>query len=173
MEGLNYSDLSANGVNHSIAFSKNVMQLVVKMQKARDIINEMEMESTKKKLFRAYADRFDEDLKENLTLDYYDLAEKYEGTDPDVWEEFLDLPEISRYRMAKIGKLQEFAAFKALRMLEDKALLDNAGAISALKEILEKSKLIQQATRRHQQIILTYVPPKEGVKSDVQSLSNG
>lgn len=135
------------------------------MQKLVDLIDQMDLDSVKKKLFRAYAVRFDEDLKENLTLDYYELAQKYDGTNPDYWEEFLDLPEVARYRMAKNAKLQEFAALKAMRMLEEKALLENAGAISALKEILEKSKLIQQASKRRQQVVLTYIPPMESAEN--------
>lgn len=131
------------------------------MNNATQIIKEMGLSRVKKQLFSYYAECFDQDLKENLTLDYYELSDKYDGTNPEVWEEFLDMPEIYRFRQAKLAKLQEFRAYKALKLLEDKAVLDNAGAISALKELIEKSKLIQQASKNKQQVVLTYVPPKE------------
>lgn len=132
------------------------------MQKAVDIIRDMGgITFEQKQLYTYLAEQFDKNLPDSLYMNYYELAHVIERTNPDLWEGFLDLPDIYRYKQAKIAKLQEFAAVKALRELENKALLENAGAVSALKEILEKSKLIQESTKKKQQIVLTYIPPNK------------
>lgn len=132
------------------------------MQKAVDIVRSMEgLSYEQKEIFSYLALQFDQHLPDSLYMNYYELAKVIDRTSPDLWEQFLDLPDIYRYKQAKIAKLQEFAALKALRELENKSLLDTAGAVSALKEILEKSKLIQESTKKRQQIVLTHIPPKE------------
>lgn len=130
------------------------------MQRTIDIVNSLDLEKSKKELFRYLAERFDDGMPDTLYMNYYELAKVYQGTHPDSWEEFLDTPEINRYVQAKIAKLQEFAALKALKQLEQKSTYDNAGAVAALKEILEKSKLIQQSVKRKQRIVLTYMPER-------------
>lgn len=132
------------------------------MQKAVDIIRSMESLSyEQKELFSYLAEQFDKYLPKSLGMNYYELAQAVERTNSDLWEQFLDLPDIYRYRHSKIAKLQEYVAIKTLQELEQKSLSDTAGAVTAAKELLEKSKLIQESTKKKQQIVLTYIPPSE------------
>lgn len=135
---------------------------------AYSIIMDMEMQRDEKQIFLQLAKIFDRDMPQSLYLDYYELAygnadkgvrvsEMYDGnqgTTPDQWEQFLDTPEIYRYRNGKIAKLTEYAATKALKNL-------SAGAdTSALKELIKTSKQIQGG-QNAQTIIMSYVTPKQ------------
>lgn len=139
------------------------------LQKAVDIIRNMESISyEQREVFSYLANQFDKHLPDSLSMNYYELAAQIERTNSDLWEQFLDIPDIYRYKHSKLAKLQEFAAIKALRELENKSLLDTAGAVTALKEILEKSKLIQESTKKRQQIVLSYIPPSEEERVEVK-----
>ena len=135
---------------------------------AVDIIQEMSLSRLDKEIFLGYARIFDRDMPESLYLNFYELAwgvtpaypeqDVYPGnpnTTPDMWEKFLDLPEIYRYRTSKIAKLAEMDANKAMQRLG--ASSDN---VAALKEIVKTSKALQTG-KQQQTIIMSYVKPKE------------
>ena len=137
---------------------------------AVDIIQEMSLSRLDKEIFLGYAHIFDRDMPESLYLNFYELAwgvrpsyteqEVYPGnpnTTPEMWEKFLDLPEIYRYRTSKIAKLAEMDANKAMQRLG--ASSDN---VAALKEIVKTSKALQGG-KQQQTIIMSYVKPKERV----------
>lgn len=136
---------------------------------AESIIRDMEeLDPSEKQIFLYLASIFDRDAPNTYYLDYYELAEGtsiymkedsryYEGnpkTKPEQWERFLELPEIYRYRHAKIGKLGEFDAIKAMQSLKGRP------DVNAIKEILKYSKLMASGSSNREKIILTYVHPK-------------
>ena len=135
---------------------------------AVDIIQEMSLTRLEKELYMGYARIFDRDMPESLYLNFYELAwgvrpsypdqEVYPGnpnTTPEMWEKFLDLPEIYRYRTGKIAKLAEMDANKAMQRLGS-----NSDNVAALKEIVKTSKALQGG-KQQQTIIMSYVKPKE------------
>ena len=139
---------------------------------AVDIIQEMSLERIEKEIFLGYARIYDRDQPETFYLNYYELAwgvpkdpyndrhEPYPGnpnTTHEMWEKFLDLPEIYRYRTSKIAKLAEMDASKAI-----KTLGANSDNVAALREIIKTSKAMQGG-KQQQTVILSYVKPKERV----------
>lgn len=135
---------------------------------AQSIINDLSLSRDEKQIFMFLARIFDEHTPQSLYLDYYELAEGREdevdpknyypgnkGTTPEQWEQFLEIPEIYRYRHGKIAKLMEYDAIKALQSLKGKA------DVSALKEIIKHSKALQGNGNNKEKIILTYVRPKQ------------
>lgn len=48
-----------------------------------------------------------------------------------------------------------------MRTLEEKSGSTNPSAISALKEIIERSKMMQNQHKRNQTVVLTHVSKKE------------
>lgn len=136
---------------------------------ARKVIEELDtLDRIQKQIFLEYADRFDQDTPKALYLNHYELAwgihhpesgrEIYPGhpdTTAEMWEKFLDLPEIYRYRTSKIAKLAEYDSVKAMQRLG--ASSDN---VQALKEIIKTSKALQGG-KQQQTVIMSYVTPKK------------
>lgn len=141
------------------------------MLNAKDLIQEIQMEPAKKKLFLKMAIDWESGFPITLYLSPYELTygtEDHEefffeglGGDHKIWEEFLAIPEISRYQMSKVASEQEYGALKAMRVLLKKGLSEGAGAVQALKEVMSASKLLQQSTKRKQTVVLSYISPKE------------
>lgn len=135
---------------------------------AQQVINEMEgLDRIEKQIYSKYAEIFDRDTPEALYLNFYELAwgvvlqvterEVYPGnpeTTPELWEKFLDIPEIYRYRMSKIAKLAEYDATKAMQKLGSSS--DN---VQALKEIIKTSKAMTGG-KQNQTVVISYVTPK-------------
>lgn len=150
------------------------------MQNAESIIRDLEnLTRDERMIYKHLARNFDELTPHSLYLDYYELANgfsvhenkerEYQGlepfhgvrdTAPQQWEAFLDIPEIYRYRHAKIVKLQEFSAIRAIKRLEAQGMAGGSSAVSALKEISSLSKQLSQGSQKREKIILTYVSPK-------------
>lgn len=135
---------------------------------AQQVISEMEgLNRMERQLYMEYARIFDQETPEALYLNYFELAWGiqlkesgrviYEGnpdTTPEIWERFLDIPEIYRYRTSKIAKLAEYDATKAMKNLGS-----NSDNVSALKEIIKTSKALQGG-KQQQTVIMSYVTPK-------------
>lgn len=135
----------------------------------QQIINELQLKRDDKLIFSKLARLFDENTPHVLYMDYYELAhgnknyyphpddprafEGFHGTTPAQWESFLDIPEVFRYTRGKIAKLQEFAAVKAMKALE------NDPSAANLKELIKTSKNMNTGNQR-EKIIMTYVRPK-------------
>ena len=135
---------------------------------AKSIIMEMEdLPYDQRQVYMLLADIFDQGMPNTLYLDYYELAngttiyqhgdprnyEGNEGTTPEMWERFLDLPEIYRYKRGKIGKLGQYDAEKAMQSLKGRS------DVNAIKEILKAAKMMADGQQR-EKVILTYVKPK-------------
>ena len=140
---------------------------------AQSIIQELDtLDRIQKQIFTGYAKIFDDNAPRSFYLNHYELAwgqtPRYDGdakaypghpnTTPEMWEKFLDLPEIYRYRVSKIAKLAEFDAQKAIESLGK-----NSDNVSALKEIVKTSKALQRG-KQQQTIIMSYVSPKVRAK---------
>jgi hypothetical protein len=128
---------------------------------AQSIIQDLTLPRDEKQLMLGLAHMFDMNTPDALYMDYYELAEEAPSTKPDQWERFLDIPEIYRYRTGKIAKLQEFAAIKAMKQLEQQGSIPGASAVTALKELSKLSKQLNTNNQNKQKIILTYVSPKQ------------
>lgn len=140
---------------------------------AKDIIRGLDLEPIKKKVFMEMAEKWEKGFPTTLYLSHYELAhgtdpmEESEfshegfGGDPKLWKEFLSIPEISRYQNSNIADETEVGARKAMKSLLKKGLDNNSGAVAALKEVMNASKLLQQATKRKQTVVLTYISPKQ------------
>lgn len=139
---------------------------------AKDIIRGLDLEPVKKRVFLKMAEQWEGGFPITLYLSHYELAngtdplEENEfshegfGGDPKLWKEFLAIPEIVRYQNSHIADETEVAARKSLKTLLKKGLENNSGAVAALKEVMNASKLLQQATKRRETVILTYISPK-------------
>lgn len=137
---------------------------------AQKVIQDLDtLDRAEKAIFMKLAEIFDNDTPAALYLDFYELAwgnhdkhpegsiRHYKGnpqTSPRMWEKFLDLPEIYRYRTSKIAKLAEYDAIKAMQSLGN-----NRENVSALKEIVKQSKHLQGG-KQQQRTIVSYVTPK-------------
>ena len=132
----------------------------------QSIISELTLSRDDKLILQKLARLFDDHTPKVLYMDYYELAhgnalhpsdpqffEGFAGTTPEQWEKFLDIPEVFRYTRGKISKLQEFAAVKAMKRLE------NDPSAANLKELIKTSKNMNTGQQR-EKIILTYVKPK-------------
>jgi len=146
--------------------------------RATDIINEIDLPRDKKLVFLKMAMEYDKHMPDSLYLDPYELARGSDvtgfpgipGTTPELWEEFLDLPEMYQYRRIRIGKETENGAIKAMRELMRQGLTsEGSKQVQALKEILNASKLLQKSQQQQRQVVLTFVPPIEYEEGDQDS----
>lgn len=108
-----------------------------------------------------YEDEMDRIFKQYLphTLyeDHYTLSEQY-GYSPEAWRRYLR--DNQAFIDAELAAIAEPAARKALKKLNNATSSETA----ALKTILEKSKLINDAQKQQTKVVLTYIPktqPKE------------
>lgn len=132
------------------------------MRRTLDIVNDLaNLEYEEKRIFQYLAEYFDDNEPHSFYDDYYELTSKCTGSTPLLWEQFLDIPEIKHYKEVKLAKLWEFDAAKAMRALQKKGNSSRAGDIAALKEIIERSKLLQANYKSKQTIILTHIPKKD------------
>ena len=140
---------------------------------AQTIIQELDtLDRIQKQIFMAYAKMFDDNAPRSFYMNHYELADgqtpRYDGdpkaypghpnTKPEMWERFLDIPEIYRYTNSKIAKLAESDAKKALQSLGQ-----NSESVPALKELIKSSKALQGG-KQQQTIIMSYVSPKVRAK---------
>lgn len=139
----------------------------------QSIIQELALPKDEKLILSGLARMFDSIMPTSLYLDPYEFVdgeevsatdfapfEGFPNTTPDQWERFLDIPEIYRYRHAKIAKQTEYAAIKAMKGLERAGQTPGAGAVTALKEIASLSKQLNASNNNKQKVIMTYVTPK-------------
>ena len=101
---------------------------------------------------------FEMHLPDSLFLNHYELAEQFDGT-PQLWRDFLKNPENQRFIESELAAITEAAARAALQKLSSGNA--NSNDISAIKQLLEKSKLLQEKQNTNQTIVMTYIPQKE------------
>jgi hypothetical protein len=136
---------------------------------AQAIIQEITLSREDRIILSHLAKLYDQYSPQVFYMDFYELARGRNlhypkdhpehfpgipGTTPQQWESFLDIPEVFRYRNAKIAKQAEFDALKALQSMKNK------GDVAALKEIIKTSKQLQGNNQNKERYILTYVTPK-------------
>jgi hypothetical protein len=102
---------------------------------------------------------FEDNLPNSLYMDHYTLAEQFDGT-PKMWRDFLKDPENQRFIESELAAITEAAARAALQKLSSGTA--NSNDISAIKQLLDKSKMLQQNQNSQERIILTFIPKKEG-----------
>ena len=128
-------------------------------------VNQTEMELTQiqRTLLAKMAQIFESNLPDSLYLNHYLLAEMY-GFSPSEWNSFLKIKEIDRLIQAEISVIAEIGARHALANLQ-KGYASSAD-VSAAKELLANSKLLQQNLNQRPQIIITRVGAKKhGIKT--------
>ena len=104
-------------------------------------------------------ERFKKHLPDSLYMDHYTLADEL-GGDPGEWSEFLKDPDNKRFIEREIATIAESAARKALNTLGNGTKITSQ-EVAALKEILNKSQLINQKGSSKEKVIITYIPKKE------------
>ena len=102
---------------------------------------------------------FQSKLPSSLYLDHYELASTFGGTSQ-AWSTFLKDPETKRFIEREIASIAEASARKALSQLSGNDSITSQ-QVSAIKEILNKSQLIQQKSQSKATVILTYLPQKQ------------
>lgn len=114
---------------------------------------------TQDDLFRKY-------LPDTLYYSHYTLAKEifpeYEYT-PEQWRKYIRENQV--FIDAELAAIAEAEARSALQKLSSAS----GQEVSALKTLLEKSKLINEAQRQATKVVITYLPatkPKERMKTD-------
>jgi hypothetical protein len=138
-----------------------------------DVVDKLEsLDDIQRSNYRKMARHFDQYMPASLYMDFYELAkggkvddETYvpslDGFSSEMWEDFLDVPEVFQWRQAKIGKLLEFGATKALRALQKKGLEPgNTAQVQALRDIIDRAKTLQAGQNRRRRVVLSFVSPK-------------
>lgn len=99
-------------------------------------------------------EKFNRFLPDTLYQSHYKLAEIY-GNTPQEWRKFLR--DNHTFIETELAAIAEAEARSAL------ARLGNASGqeVTALKAILEKSKLINDAQKQNTKVVLTFIPSKE------------
>jgi hypothetical protein len=106
-------------------------------------------------------------LPDTLYKDHYTMARDY-GYTPKEWRTFLRDNHL--FIETELAAIAEAEARSAL------ARLGNASGteVAALKAVLEKSKLINDAQKQAEKIVLSFIPPTERNKEETQwNGSNG
>lgn len=121
-----------------------------------DIVKSIEgLTPTVRQAYIRMAEIFEEKMPDSLYMNFYELSE-ITDMDADVWEQFLDLTEVNQFIKAKVAKLAEFEARKALNRLANDQL--SSQDVQAVREILNSSKLLQQNLNQKPQVVLTFIP---------------
>lgn len=118
-------------------------------------------------------EKFHKYLPNTLYLSHYDLAQSY-GHTPEEWRKYLRDNHL--FIESELAAITEAEARAAL------SRLGNAGGqeVTALKALLDKSKLINDAQRQNVKVVMTFIPSneeelapkKEEMKHDTQLSSN-
>lgn len=102
---------------------------------------------TQDELFRKH-------LPDTLYMSHYTLASSFpqEGYTPEEWRQFLR--DNQTFIDSELAAIAESEARAALRKLSNATGTE----VQALKAVLEKSKLINEAQRQNTKIVLTHIP---------------
>lgn len=116
---------------------------------------------------------FNKHLPDSLYMSPDELANllDHDNQSPKEWKRFLELPDIQRLIEREIARDMEILARKSLRKLGQSNEL-NSNDINAIKEILNKSKLIQEKSQSKETVILTYLPSRQAKATVPPSPSN-
>lgn len=98
---------------------------------------------------------------QNLYLSYDELSYKYPNTTPTTWENYLDENDVKHYVLQRTAKLTEINARKALKRLAGGGF--DPQEVSALKQLIESSSLLQKKANQHEHVFVSFVPVPEYV----------
>lgn len=102
---------------------------------------------------------FHSHLPDSLYMSPAELNQLDTGTILNYWKLYLEHPDVQRFIEREIAKEMEILARKSLRKLSSSDL--NSNDINAIKEILAKSKIIQEKNQSKETVILTYIPKRK------------
>jgi hypothetical protein len=110
-------------------------------------------------LMRRYDRIFQMNLPDSLYSSPKELSYLDTGTNIPQWKQFLENQDVQRFIEREIAKEMEILARKSLRKLSEGDL--NSNDITAIKEILSKSKIIQEKNQTKETVIFSYIPPRK------------
>jgi hypothetical protein len=97
---------------------------------------------------------FHENLPQSLTMSHYDLA-AFTNRPAQEWRRYLKEQQI--FIETELAAITEAEARSALARLGQA----NGAEVQALKALLEKSALINNAQKQREKVLLTFLPPQE------------
>lgn len=97
---------------------------------------------------------FNEELPDSLYMNHYDLHEHYPHHSAEAWRRFLK--ENDRFIMQEVAAITEANARSALKHLASGNIKQGDGA--AIKQLLDRSEQINQATKDKTVYMTTYLP---------------
>jgi hypothetical protein len=107
-------------------------------------------------------------MPQTLYLNQYELSDWF-GYSHLEWKDYLRMPETNRFIESEIASLTEIAARAALNKLSTGNASSNE--VSAIKAILDKSKMLQQSNQSQETIMLTFIPPNSLQQGRINSTS--
>lgn len=114
-----------------------------------------DMTVVQKQLYERMVHELVKNAPQTYYMNPYELAEEY-GFDASDWEKLITHDTVDTYIRNRIVQMTEFDARKALyRLANDPSL--SSQDVSALKELLLKSKLFESQQSNHE-IFLTHIP---------------
>lgn len=105
-----------------------------------------------------YDQHFKNNLPETLYLSHYELSNMFPNTTPNAWRQYLKDQE--HFITSETAAIAEANARSALSKLGSGA---SSQEVSSIKALLEKSKLINDAQKQQQHVMLTFIPSKDQV----------
>ena len=106
---------------------------------------------------------FTEHLPDSLYMSPKELNYLNAGTKLSAWKKFLDNPETQRTIERELAKEMEIAARKSIQKLTNDNSTLTSNDINAIKEILSKSKIIQEKNQSKETIVLSFIPPRKEI----------
>lgn len=103
---------------------------------------------------RSMDEIFNDRLPDNLYRSHYDLAQMY-GYTPQEWRKYLR--ENALFIDTELAAISEAEARSALSRLSTAS----ANEVSAIKALLEKSQMINNAQKQATKIVITHIPKTE------------
>lgn len=109
-------------------------------------------------VYERMKEQFHSSLPDSLYMHPAELKDVFGGSEQ-AWEDFLDLPETKIFIDAKVAKNIEIESRKALKKLSNGSFAQ--GEVQGLKELLAKSKTLQEKANQRPKVILTYLPKRQ------------
>ena len=122
-----------------------------------EIVTDIKTDQITKTVLHQMASIYQDNLPDSLYLNQYQLAEQF-GFTARQWNEFLKVPEVDLFIEQEVAQIAEIGARKALAKLISGD--SDSSDIQAAREILSKSKLIQQRSNQKERVIILRIPNK-------------
>lgn len=122
------------------------------------IINREELTDFEKDTYKRMIDKFVDALPDSLYQDPYTLQHDT-GFSANLWKKLFRIPAINRTIELEIASLIEYGSRQAIRKLADGTV--HSQEVGAIKELLSRSKMMQEGNKSKTILIFSYIPPKE------------